>query len=227
MPFIADFVALCLKQTGEQYVYGAEVRLDDPDPAGPWDCSELTQWASSRMGLPLPDGSHNQMVFCQNHGTLMPIEEGISTQGALLFIQTAHEHHVAVSLGNHSTIEARGHAYGVGSWTADGRPWTHAGRVPGFDYGMPPAPPAPPAAPPSNAPAWPGRYITQPPLMRGDDVRVWQARMHQRGWKIAVDGTYGNDSEAVCRKFQAEKHLQVDGVIGPATWRAAWSAPIS
>src|SRR5262245_34412100 len=153
MPFVADFVALCLKQAGERYVYGAEVKLDDPDPKGPWDCSELVQWATYRVGAAMPDGSLNQLHFCQEHGTTMPIRDGIDTQGALLFVQKGSEHHVAVSLGNGQTIEARGKAYGVGSWNAPGRPWTHAARVPGLDY-LAPLPP-----PKDTTPAWPGRYI--------------------------------------------------------------------
>ncbi|WP_242910961.1 glycoside hydrolase domain-containing protein [Actinomadura terrae] len=84
-----------------------------------------------------------------------------------------------------------------------------------------------PKPPPSHAPAWPGRYLTQPPVMHGDDVQKWQRQMHARGWRISVDGAYGADSERVCRAFQQEKHLGVDGVVGPATWRAAWDAPVS
>ncbi|ACY97921.1 MULTISPECIES: GH25 family lysozyme [Thermomonospora] len=84
------------------------------------------------------------------------------------------------------------------------------------------------AAPPaSGAPAWPGRYLRQPPMMHGQDVRRWQARMRERGWRIAADGWYGPASERVCRAFQAEKGLAVDGVVGPVTWRAAWEAPIT
>lgn len=79
----------------------------------------------------------------------------------------------------------------------------------------------------SYAPKWPGRYITQPPVMHGEDVRNWQSRMRARGWRIAVDGVYGSDSENVCRAFQREKHLTVDGVVGPATWKAAWDSPVS
>jgi hypothetical protein len=78
-----------------------------------------------------------------------------------------------------------------------------------------------------HAPAWPGRYLTQPPVMHGDDVRTWQARMRARGWSIAADGAYGPGSEAVCRAFQREKGLGVDGIVGPATWKAAWEAPVS
>lgn len=219
MSFASDFVALCLRQAGERYVYGAEVNLDDPDPAGPWDCSELVQWATFRVGAPIPDGSHNQLLFCQEHGTIIPIQEAVRTQGALLFGQTKSWHHVAVSLGNGQTIEARGKAYGVGDWSAEGRGWTHAALVPGLSYDAPPAPPH------SSTPPWPGRYLRQP--MRGDDVRQWQAQMHVRGWRISVDGSYGPASEKVCVAFQREKHIKVDGIVGPDTWKAAWAAPVT
>jgi peptidoglycan hydrolase-like protein with peptidoglycan-binding domain len=52
-----------------------------------------------------------------------------------------------------------------------------------------------------------------------------EGRPRKRGWKIAVDGTYGPPSEKVCRAFQEEKHLGVDGIVGPKTWAAAWTAP--
>ena len=63
--------------------------------------------------------------------------------------------------------------------------------------------------------------------MAGDDVRQWQGRIRERGWNITVDGVYGPRSEYVCRAFQEDKGLDVDGVIGPATWRATWESPIT
>lgn len=219
MPYASDFVGLCLRQAGEQYVYGAEVDLGDPNPPGPWDCSELVQWATYRVGAPMPDGSHNQLVFCQEHGTILAIDDAVHTQGALLFGQTSSWHHVAVSLGNGQTIEARGSKYGVGSWDAPGRGWTHAARVPGLDYGAPPAPPK------DAYPPWPGRYLKRG--MSGSDVRQWQTQMRSRGWTITADGAYGPKSEQVCVAFQKEKHIKVDGIVGPDTWKAAWAAPLT
>ncbi|MFF0293141.1 N-acetylmuramoyl-L-alanine amidase [Kitasatospora sp. NPDC004614] len=91
------------------------------------------------------------------------------------------------------------------------------------------APPAPaPPAPAPTAPTWPGRYISlRSPYMRGDDVRRWQERMRARGWQLDVDGVYGPKSAAAARAFQIEKHLDPDSIIGPATWAAAWTAPIT
>lgn len=228
MPYAADFTALCLKQAGEQYVYGAEVNLNDPDPPGPWDCSELVQWATFRLGgsVAMPDGSAAQLAYCKSHQCEIPVQEAIGLQGALLFGQTKDWHHVAVSLGNGSTIEARGKAYGVNRFPANNRGWTNGGIVPGLTYAAPV--PAPiPGGQPSNTPPWPGRYITQPPAMKGNDVRQWQAQMRNRGWNIATDGVYGPKSEEVCRQFQKQKNIQVDGVVGPTTWKAAWAAPVT
>lgn len=60
----------------------------------------------------------------------------------------------------------------------------------------------------------------------GDLVR-WQQRMHDRGWTIAVDGHFGDGTAAVATQFQIQKHLGVDGHIGPQTWAAAWTAPVT
>jgi hypothetical protein len=59
------------------------------------------------------------------------------------------------------------------------------------------------------------------------DVRTWQDKMRSRGWSIDVDGVYGPASEGICRQFQSEKGLGVDGLVGPATWSATWSAPVT
>jgi peptidoglycan hydrolase-like protein with peptidoglycan-binding domain len=41
-----------------------------------------------------------------------------------------------------------------------------------------------------------------------------------------VDGLVGPQSERVARQFQRHKGLRVDGVVGPATWEAAWRLPV-
>lgn len=89
--------------------------------------------------------------------------------------------------------------------------------------------------PPAQHAPWPGRYLRNDPgqaMMSGTDIKVWQQRMHDRGWPIAVDGWYGHQSDHVCRGFQADctAHgwpLTVDGIVGPATWNAAFERPVS
>lgn len=211
-PFAADFVALCLRQRGDRYVFGHEVRFDDRDP-DTFDCSELVEWAARRLGVSFPDGSWAQDAAVKHIG----VERAIGTQGALLFRHRGSSGHVAVSLGNGSTIEARGRAYGVNVFTARGRDWTSAGLIPGIKYRRPSSPPRSPSAP------WPGRYLVQPPVMEGDDVRAWQQRMRERGYTIDVDGAYGAQSDGVCRSFQAGAGLTADGVVGPSTWDASFA----
>lgn len=61
------------------------------------------------------------------------------------------------------------------------------------------------------------------------DLKAWQARMVARGWVLdgGADGLYGPATREVSLAFQREKGLVVDGLIGPATWGAAWTAPVS
>lgn len=64
-------------------------------------------------------------------------------------------------------------------------------------------------------------------------LRVWQSQMRERGWRnskgqpMVVDGLFGPETERICKLFQTEKHLSVDGLVGPKTWAAAWTAPVS
>lgn len=75
-----------------------------------------------------------------------------------------------------------------------------------------------------GVPAWPGRYLRRAkPMMHGPDVERWQSRMRARGSAIAADGWYGPESERACRDLQKKKRLEVDGVVGPDTWRATWA----
>jgi len=85
-----------------------------------------------------------------------------------------------------------------------------------------------PTPAPGPAPAWPGRYLLlSDPMMNGGDVSQWQGQMANRGWALSVDGWYGLESLSICKTFQAEKGLRVDGVVGPSTWNAAWAAPVT
>jgi len=93
-------------------------------------------------------------------------------------------------------------------------------------------PPAASARQPSPArvgPAFPGTVLTTALVgAERDDVRQWQQRMAVRGWEIAVDGRFGNQSAGVTRAFEADKGLDRDeGLVGPQVWTAAWVLPIT
>ena len=89
--------------------------------------------------------------------------------------------------------------------------------------------PPPSSSPPSTgtAPRMTADYFGQKHNARHGDVRTWQAQMRARGWAIDVDQIFGPGSERVCRQFQAEKSLGVDGLVGPKTWAASWNAKVT
>jgi hypothetical protein len=89
----------------------------------------------------------------------------------------------------------------------------------------PPVQPGPAPGPSPGAPPWPGTLLSD--FTVGGGTIQWQQQMAHRGWNIDVDDLYGPASAQVCRQFQAEKGLDVDGVVGPITWDAAWSFPIT
>src|SRR4029079_14694379 len=109
-------VPIGLRQRWGGYLVGAEAAFDAPDPDAV-DCSELVEWAVRRVGLSFPDSSWAQDAAVKH----IAIDKGLATQGPLLFRHRGTSGHVAVSLGNGSTIEARGAAYGVNVFPATGR----------------------------------------------------------------------------------------------------------
>lgn len=84
-----------------------------------------------------------------------------------------------------------------------------------------------PAPNPTPAPSYPALVKVLRRGSKGGQVRDLQARLVQRGWRIGVDGDFGPETDSVVRKFQREKHLVVDGIVGKATWKALWVSPIT
>lgn len=127
----AQIVALCLQQVGKQYVYGAEVQPSEPNPRS-FDCSELIEWACARAQVDptFPDGTDAQEAHCRGNGTIISVGDAINTKGALLFQQG----HVALSLGDGSTVEAMNEQRGVTKGNANGRGFTTGARIPGASY---------------------------------------------------------------------------------------------
>jgi cell wall-associated NlpC family hydrolase len=102
------FVDELLRHVGERYSYGAEVTLQDPNAKGPWDCSELIEYAARQIGLSMPDGSSNQA----RQGIVCTLTEARGLAGALVF-RSSPRWHVGVSLGDGRVVEARDSIAGV------------------------------------------------------------------------------------------------------------------
>lgn len=108
------------------------------------DCSELVQNACALAGVSptVPDGSWIQWQHCRNKQLLVPVRTGMGSYGRLLFRfdgdPSLHSRprsaHVAFSLGDGTTFEARGSRFYVGVHPVEGRGWTHAAELPGVDY---------------------------------------------------------------------------------------------
>jgi peptidoglycan hydrolase-like protein with peptidoglycan-binding domain len=62
------------------------------------------------------------------------------------------------------------------------------------------------------------------PLVRSGDrnhpVRTLQHLLRARNHPVTVDGIFGAKTDAAVRAFQMDKHLAVDGLVGPKTWSA-------
>jgi cell wall-associated NlpC family hydrolase len=147
---VRTFLDVALAQTGDPYVWASEANVGDADPTE-FDCSELAQWAAGQVGVELPDGSWLQYLELKEQGAVIPVEQAVNTPGALLFGFDREptpgggrpgSAHVAISLGDGTTIEARGTRYGVGSWETGDR-FQYAAIIPGLDGtgGVPPAAP--------------------------------------------------------------------------------------
>ena len=49
-------------------------------------------------------------------------------------------------------------------------------------------------------------------------VRPLQQLLRARGQTVAVDGSFGPQTEAAVRAFQGSRGLAADGIVGPQTW---------
>lgn len=136
---VETFLLMLLGRVGDPYVYG-EKDPADPTYRGPADCSGLTSWAGAVLGLKptVPDGSQAQWHLIQQQGTILPIAAALAIRGAWLFIDETpgsnQPGHVAINLGDGTTVEARGAAWGIGCFPATTARFNLAGLYPGIDY---------------------------------------------------------------------------------------------
>lgn len=116
-----------------RYRFGAEADLTDPHPKA-LDCSELGEWAIYQaIHKDWRDGSANQAAACH----IISVAQARRTKGALLFVSSNGHingvHHVAISMGDGTTAEARNSTAGCGSWPVGSR-FTFGGLCPVLQY---------------------------------------------------------------------------------------------
>jgi hypothetical protein len=123
----------------------------------------------------------------------------------------------------------------LGSWggnhsdCGNGFPVSEVLAMAGGQPGPAPGPTPPPTT--GTAPPFPGTNLVN--FTSGHGTSQWQGQMRSRGWSLAVDDLYGNESERICRQFQSEAVAEghdtggVDGIVGPKTWALAWTKPLT
>lgn len=99
-----------------------------------------------------------------------------------------------------------------------------ADRIRSGEIGGPRVKPVTPKPVVKNFPAYPGK-----PLEKGMEnnkhVAIFQAKMKARGWKrMKADGDFGDITKDLVTQFQREKGLKTDGIVGPKTWKAIFTA---
>jgi resuscitation-promoting factor RpfA len=73
-----------------------------------------------------------------------------------------------------------------------------------------------------SAPAWPGTQYWS----IGDhssSIARFQSQMHRRGSSLVGNGDFGSHTQAVVKRLQRLNHLPQTGLLGPVTWKLAWT----
>ncbi|NLY30919.1 MAG: peptidoglycan DD-metalloendopeptidase family protein [Firmicutes bacterium] len=61
--------------------------------------------------------------------------------------------------------------------------------------------------------------------MTGSSVKELQRRLSEWGYPVEVDGHFGPLTKAAVKKFQKERGLAVDGIVGAQTWKELEKSP--
>ena len=210
-PSVGSFVNAALSCRGCPYVFGA---------AGPWefDCSGLIYWSLGHIGVSFPRTSGQQYSACHQ----ISRDQALATYGALLWKPG----HIAISLGDGTTMEARDERSGVNVFNAYDIHWHAGGLIPSISYG------GGGGGGGLNVDGYWGsattRRLQEVLGTTADGVVSSQAA----SWKsknpgLASGWEWVSDAQAsgspVIKALQSKVGAGADGLIGPATIRAIQS----
>jgi hypothetical protein len=227
-----DVIDIGASRSGQPYVLGAQVPLDNASWKGPWDCAEFTSWcAYQAYGLIFGAGKVSKVAKAEPYsghwygdaktrGRVVPWQDALRIPGAALIRAPSPGKigHVAFALGDGDrTLEARGKAFGVGIFdSAAQRAWSIGCLLPGVDYAVPSTlalPATAEAALPQEGHLW-----LKLPNFRGPAVVSLQRAMVAAGVDPGpVDGAFGPSTQSALISFQILRGLEVDGLFGPRT----------
>jgi hypothetical protein len=136
-----DFIDLNITRLGEEYIYGADVDLDDPDWHGPWDCAENVTWVVKQKTGKIygaldrdsdnPDPWTGAWASDVKKGIVktISIKQAAKTPGAILLRYRQGSHHIVFSVGDGlRTIGAQN--------SDDGVAYGKVGYLSSWDYGI-------------------------------------------------------------------------------------------
>jgi hypothetical protein len=230
-----EIVQTARKHKNEKYVLGSKAPLANKDWKGPWDCAEFVSWCAYqayqiiyavRPANPVSGESYSGWWFDDGKkvGIDIPVEQAIATEGAILVRKPNYSPnlkigHVAISLGDGGTIEAKDKANGVLEVKgASNRPWSLGILLPGVKYKAGAA-----GAQSYKEPA--NLLYLDSPYMRGAKVKALQQALVAKGvFPGKVDSIFGPLTSAAVVSFQALEGLVPDGMVGDET-RTALGLP--
>lgn len=137
---------------------------------------------------------------------------------------TGRRGHVGCYVGGGVVIEAEGTIKGVIESKITNKKWVEWGELKVVDYsGVSDIDPVK-IVTPVEKPADEGAQITLTyPTLRqgakGDLVTQLQDLLAKAGSNLQVDGIFGNGTRSAVQAFQRKYGLEVDGVVGPKTWK--------
>ena len=236
----ADLVAHCMRYYNEGwgYIYGAYGQIWTQAAQNKstdeqvikygqqWvgkhviDCSGVWYLAMKELGSYMYHGSNtmwNKYTVAKGR-----LSKGQRTDGQPLRIGTAiytgiadgDHNHVGIYIGDGQVLEAGGVQKGVILTAVTLSKWTCWGEMKYVGYdGTAPANPVP--APTQE---------TTPTLRKGcrnDYVSLLQTKLLMLGYdlgKYGVDGDFGTKTQEAVKKFQEDRGLKADGIVGPLTW---------
>lgn len=118
-------------------------------------------------------------------------------------------YHVGVYIGGDTVIEAKGHAYGVVRSSLSAGKWTYWAQCLYLDDDT-------------------AELAVDAPFQMsfgdsGKHVQILQMALLMHNYDIGrwgCDGEFYKATDAAVKLFQADHHLEVDGIVGTQTWRA-------
>ena len=194
------------------------------------DCSGLFSWAFKQLGGYMYHGSDTMYKkYCSRKGELKKgkrADNAALKPGTAVFVWNGSKYsHVGLFVGNNTVIEAMGTINGVTTSRVTAGKWTHWGELTGVLYGN-----ADSAVSENSDPVQPSGKLTLRKGSKGNAVRELQTMLNKLGYDLGpcgIDGDFGKATEAAVKSFQSDHRLEVDGVVGSATYGELERAVVS